>query len=109
MKLRLIRFEPLVRPGQHVIEVAADATGGIGGDGRYRRAVPAQNHVATVVLLMRLRHVADGIAIPFTDLAARQPQWREHLAMHQRFVRRAARSGGHLAGHHVKQVVVLVL
>ena len=57
---------------------------------------------------VRRRHVADLVAIPRADLAARHAERLEYFASEQRRIRRAAGRRGEFAGDDVQRVVVCI-
>ena len=103
---RVLRRQPRTHPGQHVVEAAADAAGGLHRGPAHLHAVGAHRHVAPVAPHVRLGDVTDLVAAPVADLAALHAQRLEDFAAHERFVGRTTRHGGDFARDDVEQVVV---
>src|SRR6185312_8427177 len=100
------RRQPVACPGEHVVQAAADAAGGIHRGGVDDRAVGVDDHVATVATAVRLRHVAHRIAVPAADPAACHPERIEYLASQQLRIGRTPGRGSDLADDYIQQVVV---
>ena len=100
------RREPIHGPGQHIVQTATYAAGRIHRRRLDDRPFARFERVAAVAPDIRVRDIADLLAIPRADLTALHAERLEYLAAQQRRIRRAAGRRRNLAGNDVQSVVV---